>query len=167
MLVDLSSVGRVWAVLGVRPGKELSAELVAQRDGLTAYCPRFKRRLANPVARPLFPGYLFLWLSPVLELAKVRWLPGSRGPLLFQSQLACVEEDLMESWKAREGGRGFSVPDPPAPFRAGDRVRVKGGPFAGLEGTVLESLPARDRVRLLLEHVGRSLSVELDTAALA
>lgn len=167
MLVDLSSVGRVWAVLGVRPGKEPSAEVVARKDGLTVYCPRFKRRPVNPVARPLFPGYLFAWLSPALELAQVRWLPGSRGPLLFRSQLACVEEDLVESWKAREGGRGFSLPDPPAPFHVGDRVRVKEGPFAGMEGTLLESLPARDRVRLLLEHLGRSLPVELDTAALA
>lgn len=167
MLVDLSSASRVWAVLGVRPGKELPIETLLVREGFEAYCPRFKRRLKDPVVRMLFPGYLFLRISPALELFKVRWIPGLRGPLLFSRQLACVEEDLLESWRDRESGRGFSVPEPPEPFRPGQKVRVKEGPFTGFEGVVLEFIPARERVRLLLDHLGRSTPLELDAAALA
>ena len=167
MLVDLSSVGRVWAVVRVRTGKEAAVQLLTQREGLTTYLPRFKRRAADPVARALFPGYMFAWISPALELTKLRWLPGLYGPLFFESQLACAEEELIVSWQSREGGRGYSVPEPRTHLHSGARVRIKEGPFVGLEGTVLEWLPAKDRVRLLLEHLGRALPVELDAEALA
>ena len=59
------------------------------------------------------------------------------------------------------------VPEPPEPFRPGQKVRVKEGPFVGFEGVVLEFIPARERVRLLLDHLGRSTPLELDAAALA
>lgn len=167
MLVDFSSSSRVWAVLGARPGKEPLVESILKQEGFDAYCPRFKRRLKDPLIRMLFPGYLFLRVSPALDLVRVRWIPGLRGPLHFRSQLACVEEDLLESWRERESGRGFSVPEPPEPFRRGQKVRVKEGPFAGFEGVVLEFLPARERVRLLLDHLGRTMSLELDAVALA
>ena len=167
MLVELSSVKRVWAVLGARPGKEPALETLLAGEGFEVYCPRFKRRMKDPVARTLFPGYLFLRASPALELATVRWIPGLRGPLHFSGQLACVEEELLESWREREGGRGFSVPDSPDPFRPGQKVRVNEGPFVGFEGVVLEFIQARERVRLLLDYLGRSMPLELDAAALA
>jgi transcription antitermination factor NusG len=167
VLVDLSTVGRVWAVFRVKTGKEAWAEAQASQGGMGAYCPRFKKRLRDPLPATLFPGYLFLNLSPALELAQVRWLPGMFGPLLFQNQLGCVEDELVEVWKEREGGRGYSIPEPKPKMPAGQRVRVKEGPFAGFFGIVLESLPTRQRVRLLLEHLGQSMSVEMDVEVIA
>lgn len=167
MLVDLSMVDRVWTVLRVKPGKEAWAEAQASREGMDAYCPRFKRRFKDPIANPLFPGYLFMFLSPALELATIRWIPGMRGPILFRGQIGCVEENLIELWRNKEGGRGYSVPDPRPAIPTGARVRVKEGSFAGFEGVVLESLSARERVRLLLEYLGSTVSVELGIESLA
>ena len=56
-------------------------------------------------------------------------------------------------------------------LRAGDRVRVTGGPFQGYEGVFDTRLSGTDRVRLLLELIGdsqrrsslqRSIPVELN-----
>lgn len=166
MLADLSGATRVWAVVAVQPRKERQVEDGLARDRLTCYCPRLAPRGADLAPRPLFPGYCFVWLSPRLELAAVRRQPGVLRPLLFNEQLACIEPELVDRWKAREGGRGFLAPDAPPPFRRGQRVKFTDGVFAGLGATVLEVLPSRERVRLLLEHLGGSLQVEADRTVL-
>ena len=162
MLADLSSARRVWAVLATKPRKEEIALVFIGEEGFEGYQPKVKNRHTGPIPRPMFPGYLFVRLSPKVELPKVRFFPGIFRPLLFGEQLACVEPELIQSWREREGGRGFLCPEPEAPFRVGQRVRFQEGAFAGMEGTVLEALPSKDRVRLLLEYLGGSLSVEAD-----
>lgn len=166
MLSDLSSAGRVWAVLAVKPRKEETACTHFEREGFEVYCPRFKgRKLLSPV-RPLFPGYLFVRLSPRAELVKARYSPGVIKPLLFGGMLACIEPEMVAFWKEREGGRGFLTPEPAPMFTAGQKVRFRSGAFEGLEGTVLEDLPAKERVRVLIDHLQRSIPVEADRDSL-
>jgi len=121
-----------------------------------------KERRSAARTAPLFPGYLFVWVSPRLELAALCRIPGVRRPLMFGGHLACVAPGLVERWKQREGARGYLVPDFPPPFVRGQKVRFKQGIFAGLEGTVLEVLPSKERVRLLLEYLGSTMKVEAD-----
>ncbi len=162
MLTGLSTASRVWAVFSVKPRcEEVVVEALA-RGGLEGYCPRLGGRRAGGRVRPLFPGYCFVFLSPRLELAAARRTPWLLRPLLFHEQLACVEPELVDLWREREGGRGYLIPAMPPPFAKGQRVRFSEGVFAGLEGTVLEVLPSRERVRLLLEHLGGTLQVETD-----
>jgi transcriptional antiterminator NusG len=54
-----------------------------------------------------------------------------------------------------------SVPDV-APFEKGDRVSVKDGIFAGMEGEVKDVLEAKGQVRVELTIFGRPTSVELE-----
>jgi transcriptional antiterminator NusG len=54
-----------------------------------------------------------------------------------------------------------SVPDV-APFEKGDRVTVKDGIFAGMEGEVKDVLEAKGQVRVELTIFGRPTSVELE-----
>lgn len=166
MLADLSGATRVWAVVAVQPRKERQVEEGLARERVECYCPRLVARKTAAPPKPLFPGYCFVLLSPRLELALVRRQPGVRHPLVFNDQLACLEPELVEAWKSREGGRGFLVPEMPPPFRRGQKVKFREGVFAGLDATVLEVLPSRERVRLLLEHLGGSLQVEADRALL-
>jgi transcriptional antiterminator RfaH len=163
MLVDMTSVSRVWVVVSVKPRMEGSMEALLSREGIESYCPKFKKRASDPRIRTLFPGYLFLYLSPKMELVKIRTLPGIRRPLMFHDQVACIEEDLVEGWKSREAGRGFAMQGPSPAFRPGQRLRIREGSFGGLSGVVLENLPAKQRVKLLLEHLGMSLQVEVDS----
>lgn len=162
MLADLSGAARVWGVVAVRPRKEGVVLEGLLREGLTAYYPRLRGPRAGARVAPLFPGYLFAHLSPRLELSALRRQPGVIRPLVFQGQLACIEPELIERWQARESGRGYLLPEAPPPFRRGERVRFSAGVFSGLEATVLEVLPSRERVRLLLQHLGGEAEVEAD-----
>lgn len=47
-------------------------------------------------------------------------------------------------------------------FEKGERLKVKKGPFAGMEGEVKELLEAKDKVRIELTIFGRSVPVELE-----
>ena len=162
MLTDVETIRRSWVVIAVKPRKEPVTAAFFQREGVEAYCPRLMNRRLSRRLQPLFPGYLFAWISPKVELINVRRFPGVLRPLLFGSQVACVEPELVERWKEREGGRGYLTPEPPPPFAVGQKVRFQEGAFVGLEATVLENLPARDRVRVLLDYLGASLPVEAD-----
>lgn len=166
MFAALSSASRVWAVLTAKPRKEGPALIFLQKEGFEAYCPMLLNRHRSKAVQPLFPGYLFVWLSPQVELPAVRYYPCISRALLFGDQVACVEQELVETWRAREGGRGYLMPEPPPAFRVGQQVRFKEGPFVGLEGTVIANLPARERVRVLLEHLGMIVPVETDRSTL-
>jgi hypothetical protein len=56
------------------------------------------------------------------------------------------------------------VSDPLAP---GIEVVVSGGAFAGMQASVLRVMPARQRVQVLLEILGRPTEVEVDRFLLA
>ena len=84
---------------------------------------------------------------------------------MFGDQVACVEQELVESWRAREGGRGYLTPEPPPAFQVGQQVRFKEGPFVGLEGTVIANCLPRN-AWFLLEHLGMVVPVEADRSVL-
>ncbi len=167
MYAALSSAGRVWAVLAARSRKEGAAIAFLRKEGFEAYCPMLLNKRQSQSVRPLFPGYLFAWLSPKVELPKVRHFPCILRPLTFGEQVAAIEEELVEHWRSREGGRGYLTPEPLPAFQVGQPVRFKEGVFAGLEGTVIANLPARQRVKVLLEHLGLEVPVEVDRAVLS
>lgn len=162
MLIGLTSAARVWGVVAVKSRKETFVEEVLSREGIEHYCPRLKSKRRQGGTVPLFPGYLFVYFSPKLELATVKRQPGVLKPLVFQEQLACVEPELIEKWREREAGRGFLSPELPPPFLRGQKVHFTEGAFQGLQATVLEVLPSRERVRLLIEHLGGALELEAD-----
>lgn len=166
MLADLKSARRIWAVMSVKPRKEEAARVFFAGEGFDAYAPRFRAGRGGSRERPLFPGYLFVRLSPAADLARVRYFPMVRRPLLFGGLLAAVEDELVAHWRTREGGRGYLTPEPLPAFAVGQRVRFRRGAFAGLEGVVLENLPSRERVRVLLEYLEQAIPLEVERDAL-
>ncbi len=166
MLSDLSNASRVWAVLAVKPRKEDFSITYLRKEGYEAYCPKLKVQGGRETVQPLFPGYVFALLSPQMELPAVKFFPGIRKPLIFGGQLACLDPELIGRWQAREGGHGFITPEPPPGLTVGQKVRFREGVFIGLEGTVIENLPSRERVRILLDHLESSIPVEVDRSLL-
>jgi transcriptional antiterminator RfaH len=45
--------------------------------------------------------------------------------------------------------------------KIGQPVHIVDGPFQGLEAVVTQVLPAKERIRVLLEFLGRSLEMEV------
>jgi transcription antitermination factor NusG len=143
--------------------KRVAAELVA-RDvehflPLYSSVRRWKDRRVR-LELPLFPGYIFVRLAlrdrlRVVQIPSVVRLVGFGG---LPSALPDAEMEIMQS--------GFSegLGAEPHPFLSvGRRVRITGGPFAGLEG-VLKRKKNSLRVVVSLELIQRSVAVDVDAA---
>ena len=112
---------------------------------------------------PLFPGYVFVRLAVrdrqhVVQIPSVVRLVGFGG---LPTALPDTEVDIMRS------GLSQSLCAEPHPFlTVGRRVRITGGPFAGLEG-ILKRKRSNLRVVVSLALIQRSVSVEVSAADLA
>jgi transcription antitermination factor NusG len=109
---------------------------------------------------PLFPGYVFVRLAlrdrlRVLQVPSVVRLVGFNG---LPTALPDEEMEILRS------GHCQSLHAEPHPFlTVGRRVRITGGPFAGLEG-VLKRKKSSLRVVVSLELIQRSVAVDVDAA---
>jgi transcriptional antiterminator RfaH len=161
--------GDRWYVAQTQPRAESRAAAHLERQGYSVFCPRYRKtvrhaRKAKSVLGPLFPNYLFLRFDPAH--GAWRTVNGTRGVVRLISQgetpqpLPCgVVEDLLARTQA--GG----VMDWAPTFKIGQAVRIAEGPFVDLVGK-LELLDATGRVRVLLDLLGRSVSVALRCDAL-
>jgi transcriptional antiterminator RfaH len=48
----------------------------------------------------------------------------------------------------------------------GDNVRIAEGAFAGLEAIVTQILPAKERVRVLMDFLGRKMEAEVECSSI-
>jgi transcriptional antiterminator RfaH len=88
---------------------------------------------------------------------------GIRGFLHFGNRLATLPDGIVASLQARVGEKEVTTID--SSPKIGQPVQIAEGPFQGLEAVVTRLLPARERVRVLLEFLGRSLETEIPAAS--
>jgi transcription antitermination factor NusG len=156
-----------WFVLTVKPQHELAAAagLTAKRiEGLAPTCivhRRWSDRIKT-LTLPLFPGYVFC-RTPLAARTSVLQTAGVRGFVSFGGSPTPVPESEMDAI-LRITSTGLSV-EPLACLRTGERVLVTDGALRGLEGTLLQC-GGRVRVVVGIEMLQRSVSVEIDRAAL-
>jgi transcription antitermination factor NusG len=122
---------------------------------LTRWSDRIKR-----VTAPLFPGYIFVHISeserlPVLETVGIVHLVSSAG------EPAILSDEEVERLRCCCMGSGEIEPHPY--LRIGHRVRVKYGPFAGWEGTLVEKQNSR-RLVVSVDQIMKSIAVNIHTA---
>ena len=165
---DLVAAKR-WYVARTQPRAEGRAMANLQKQGFEVFCARFlksrrhARRVEN-VLVPLFPNYIFVQL----DLACDRWrcVNGTRGVshMIMQGDMpTAVASGIVESLQQRT--RADGTIDLTAKLHIGQSVRIANGPLADLVGT-LGHLDSAGRVRVLLDLLGRSVSVALDGEAL-
>jgi transcription antitermination factor NusG len=111
---------------------------------------------------PLFPGYVFVRLA-LRERLRVLQIPGVVRLVGFNGQPTALPDTEMEIMRS---GLSQSLRVEPHPFlTVGRRVRISGGPFAGLEG-VLSRKKSGTRVVVSLGLIQRSVVVDVDIADL-
>ena len=110
----------------------------------------------------LFPGYVFVQMSLANKL-RVLEVPGVVRLVSFNGQPAALPPEEIEALRNRISGSAKVEPHPY--LRAGRKVRVRSGPFQGLEGVIVRR---KDRCRLIfsIDLIQRSLAIELDEADL-
>ncbi|MDQ7818926.1 MAG: transcription termination/antitermination NusG family protein [Armatimonadota bacterium] len=157
-----------WYVLQTKPRQEdrVSAFLHLRAPSVEVFLPRIEvvRRHAGrryTVVEPLFPSYLFLWtpLTPATWDA-VRWTPGALRILGDGERPVEVPEEMVQVIQDRVRPLGFVRVG--LDLRPGERVRIRTGPFAGLEAIFERPTSRRDRVRVLLQLLGTLTPLEID-----
>ena len=143
--------------------KRVSAELGA-RDvehflPLYSSVRRWKDRRVS-LELPLFPGYVFVRLA-LRERLRVLQIPSVVRLIGFNGLPAALPNEEIEILRS---GLCQSLRAEPHPFlTVGRRVRITGGPFAGLAG-VLKRKRNRLRVVVSLSLIQRSVAVDVDIA---
>jgi transcriptional antiterminator RfaH len=154
-----------WYAVNTKPKQEdrVSSQLVD--GGLEVFLPKIqvrRRRRGSGTFRiePLFPGYLFVSAGLTPEIwDTVRWARGVKTILGCDGVPSVVPDEPIAWIKQRVGADG--VVHANATFAAGDRVRVKDGPFAGLVGIMAKTTSRAGRVRVLLDIL-RGATIELE-----
>jgi transcriptional antiterminator RfaH len=152
---------RSWFVLytKARQEKALARELLAYR--IPFYLPLVKkttlvRNRRRTSFAPLFGGYVFLWAT---EEERVRSLTTNRiSKILFVDGVEQLVRDLRQIRQLIAANVPLTIESRLAP---GQRVRVRQGAFAGVEGTILKR---RGETRLLVSitFLQQGASVEID-----
>jgi transcription elongation factor/antiterminator RfaH len=152
-----------WYALYTKPKKEIQVAGQLEATGVESYLPtvlRKVRRRDRPHRKVYFPCYLFARLDlDITPRSSISWMPGIRHIVSFGEQPAIVKDDIVELVRVRlDGVEQVEYED----FSQGDRVRIKSGPLSQLEAVFDQPLSSADRVRVLLDVMGRMTPVDID-----
>jgi transcriptional antiterminator RfaH len=155
-----------WYCVRTQPKHEhiAAAHLRQFVGGIDVFNPQLRirrrtRRGAVWFIEALFPGYVFTRFDPATTLQAVKSTPGVKGVVSFGLRTPSIPDSVIDELRADFGQEHpIEVGDD---IREGDRVTVATGPFQGFDATVLGVLPAPERVRILLDILGRNTRVEL------
>jgi transcriptional antiterminator RfaH len=159
-----------WFCLRAQPKREhLAAVGLRKRFNIVCFAPRLRSRKLTrrgPVwfVEAMFPGYFFAQFDYVTEGRRVEHSPGVTGILQFGDRLATIDAATIAGLQQRVEADEVITIDPE--LRVGQEVQIARGPLQGLEALVTQLLPASERVRILLEFLGRSLQMEVSKEAL-
>lgn len=154
-------VGRTWWVVHTKARQEKSfARELLDRE-IPYFLPQVSKTSVIRGRRrtsyiPLFTGYVFLYGS---ELERQQSLTTKRVanvlPVGGGEELA---RDLLQIWRLIEQDAPLTVE---SRLCAGDRVRVRGGALAGVEGTVIDRR-GKCRVLVAVRLIQQGVSMEID-----
>jgi transcriptional antiterminator NusG len=168
-----------WYVVKVQAGREESIKEAIERrvkiEGLEDYFGQIVIPMEKVVEmrggkrvtreRKLYPGYLMVeveYNDRILYLFRETSGVGDFVGGGISHAPPPMADHEVERMLGRQGEQRPGMAPPKLKFDRGDRVKVKDGTFAGMEGEVKEILEAKGLVRVELTIFGRPVPVELE-----
>jgi transcriptional antiterminator RfaH len=155
----------LWFCVRTQPKHEhLAATALRRQLEITCFSPRLRfrratRRGAVWFVEAMFPGYLFAEFVYSRQHRQVEYSPGIQGFVRFGDQVAALDSSTIANLRQTADEEEIVTFNPE--IQVGQAVRIAEGPFQGLEALVTHLLPAKERIRVLLEFLGRSLETEV------
>jgi transcriptional antiterminator RfaH len=152
---------RKWWVVRTRARQEKSLARDLLDREIPYYLPQVQKTSVVRGRRrssllPLFPGYLFLFGD---EQERYRSMTTNRvAQVLPVREPLELREDLLQVFRLIQTNAPLTVE---SRLKPGDRVRVKKGPFEGVEGTVV-SRCRRSRIIVAVRLIQQGVSLEVD-----
>jgi transcriptional antiterminator RfaH len=152
-----------WYALYTKPKKERQVDALLREQGIETYLPTVQRKVRRrdrPDRIVYFPCYLFARLDlSDTPRSSIDWMPGVRHIVSLGERPAVVADEIVDLVRRRlEGIEEVSY----GRLKQGDRVRITSGPLRDLEAMFDQPLSSADRVRVLLEVMGRMTPVDID-----
>jgi transcriptional antiterminator RfaH len=152
-----------WYVIHTKPRQESRADQNLNNQGYDTYLPLIKRQklhrgLIGVTDEPLFPRYLFIRLDATQSgksWGPVRSTPGVSKLVSFGNVPAKAPSGFIEALKLQEQTVN-AIPE--AIYRAGDKILITSGPFAGIEG-IFQMDDGESRAMLLIELLSKPTKI--------
>jgi transcriptional antiterminator RfaH len=155
-----------WYCARTKPKHEhLVAANLVRNHGLRVFHPRLRlerstQRGVVHVVESLFPCYVFVHCNVEQKADEIRYVSGMNSLVRFGDRIAAIPDHVIEELAASFwGDEPLNVENE---LNDGAEVTVSGGAFMGFNGVVLRVLPAKQRVQVLLDFLGRSTVAEVD-----
>jgi transcriptional antiterminator RfaH len=155
-----------WYCARTKPKHEhIAAANLRKNLNLDVFHPRLRieratRRGVMRVSEPLFPCYIFFRCVIEEKLGEIQRTNGVNTVVHFARRIPKIADAVIEELKeCFEGEETMTVEDRLSP---GDEVMVVDGAFRGMRAFVLRVMPARKRVQVLLDVLGRPTPAEVD-----
>jgi len=111
----------------------------------------------------MFPGYLFARFELAQMHRQVRYSHGVGGIVRFADRYPTVDEEALAHLRGYTGAT--EVIEPSYHLSEGDQVQIVGGAFIGLEAVVTQVLSAKERVKILMDFLGRKMEAEVQCSS--
>ena len=157
-----------WYVIHTRPKCEhLAAGLMLGLPDVETYCPRIKfqrntKRGKVWFVEALFPSYFFARFVPAVSIRAVKHSQNVIRVVDFGGQMSPVADSVIQM--IREEMDGQVIKEIHIGVKVGDMVELTDGLAGGLKGIVNSVLSGDDRVKILMEFLGRESLVEVKTS---
>jgi transcriptional antiterminator RfaH len=159
-----------WYCARTQPKHEhIAAANLSRRLGLEVFHPRLRieratRRGPVRVVESLFPCYIFVRCEIKRSIDDIRYVSGVSSLVHFGHQIPTIADEVIEELQQCFGvGEPMAVEDGIVP---GAEVTVAEGAFMGSSGVVFRVMPAKQRVQILLDFLGRTTVTEVDRKSL-
>jgi len=150
-----------WYPVTTRSRSEKKAYDELLRKNLTAYLPVRKtlKQWSDRkkwVEEPLLKSYIFVYIS-AREHAEVLMTQGIARFIYFSGQISSIPDQQIENLKLLlSSGEDLNVLE--QDFKAGEKVRIKAGPFMGIVAELV-SLQSKQRIILRLQNMGYAIEI--------
>lgn len=159
-----------WFCLKSLPKHEhIASAHLRQMAGVEVFCPRlrFKRptsRGASWVEEAMFPGYLFARFLYVERHKEVRYAMGVSGILHYGADFGRLDDAIIIGLRSVTNDQHLAVIE--SGVKEGEQVKIVEGALLGLEAVVTQVLSGRERVRVLVNFLGREMHAEVKMPAI-
>jgi transcriptional antiterminator RfaH len=155
-----------WYCLRTQPKHEhIAAAQLRIQEKIQVFCPRIRFKRATRqglvwVTEAMFPGYLFARFNLAELHRQVRYARGVVGIVQFGGWYPTVEDQVLNRLRDHTGDE--EVKELNYQLAQGDQVKIVGGVFIGLEAVVRQVLPAKERVKVLMDFLGTKVEAEVE-----
>jgi transcriptional antiterminator RfaH len=153
-----------WGIATTKASRENTAAENLQRQGYKIFLPKYIQRVGKEVrVRVFFPRYIFILIED--QWHSINSTFGVSRLILNETKPARVPDEVIQDIRSREVKGLISLSEPDK-FKIGENVILADGPMASYTAIYNGKIRDSERVRILIDLLGRKVSLEVDEGTL-